>query len=145
MKTRSDMAVEKFLSGYNCAQAVLFSFCEDLGLDKNTALRMASGFGAGMARKQGTCGAVTGGVMAIGLKHGRGEGQEHAVMEETYRKVRELVWQFESKYGTSNCRQLLNCDLNKPEGQRYYKEHDLRNTTCKDCVHSVVESVEKIL
>lgn len=52
MKTRSDIALEKFLAGYNCAQAVLFSFCDDLGFDKNAALKLACGFGAGMARKQ---------------------------------------------------------------------------------------------
>ena len=52
MKTRSDIALQKFLAGYNCAQAVLFSFCDDLGFDKDTALRLACGFGAGMARKQ---------------------------------------------------------------------------------------------
>lgn len=75
MKTRSDIALQKSLAGYNCAQAVLFSFCDDLGFDQDTALRLACGFGAGMARKQEVCGAVAGGILAIGFKHGRGEGQ----------------------------------------------------------------------
>ena len=146
MKTRSDIAVEKFLAGYNCAQAVLYSFCDDLHFDKDTALRLASGFGAGMARKQGTCGAITGGIIAIGLKHGRGEGQDRTLTEETYRKVRELMWQFESKHGTSICRTLLNgCDLNTPDGQRYFKENDLLNKTCKGCVKTVGETLDNIL
>ena len=102
MKTRSDIAVEKFLAGYNCAQAVLYSFCDDLHFDKDTALRLTCGFGAGMARKQGTCGAITGGIIAIGLKHGRGEGQDRTPTEETYRKVRELIWQFESEHGRAS-------------------------------------------
>ena len=84
MKTRNDIALEKFLAGYNCAQAVLFSFCDDLGFDKDAALRLACGFGAGMARKQEVCGAVTGGILAIGLKHGRGEGQNRTPTEATY-------------------------------------------------------------
>ena len=63
MKTRSAVARQKFLAGYNCAQAVLFSFCDDLGFDKDTALRLACGFGAGMARKQEVCGAVAGGIL----------------------------------------------------------------------------------
>ena len=146
MKTRSDIAVEKFLAGYNCAQAVLYSFCDELHFDKDLALRLASGFGAGMARRQGTCGAVTGGIIAIGLRHGRGDGQDRARTEETYRKVRELLWQFESKHGTSICRTLLNgCDLNTPAGQRYFKENDLQNRTCKGCVKTVGETLEKIL
>ena len=74
MTTKSDVAVEKFLAGYNCAQAVLFSFCDDLVFDKNTALKLACGFGAGMGRRQEVCGAIIGGIIALGLKHGRGEG-----------------------------------------------------------------------
>ena len=146
METRSNIAVEKFLAGYNCAQAVLYSFCDDLRFDKDTALRLACGFGAGMARKQEVCGAITGGIITIGLKHGRGEGQDRAVTEETYRKVRELMSRFESKHGTCICRTLLNgCDLSTPEGQRYFKDNDLLNKTCKGCVKMVVETLEDIL
>jgi C_GCAxxG_C_C family probable redox protein len=146
MKTKTEAAVEKFLAGYNCAQAVLYSFCDDLRFDKDLALKLASGFGAGMARKQGTCGAIAGGIIAIGLKYGRGEGQDRAATEETYRKVQELLWQFESRHGTSICRTLLmGCNLNTAEGQRYFKENDLLNKTCKGCVTTVGETLEKIL
>jgi len=146
VKTKSDIALEKFRAGYNCAQAVLFSFCDDLGLDKDMALRLACGFGAGMARKQEVCGAVTGGILAIGLKHGRGEGEDRAPTETTYGKVRTLMSRFESRHGTGICRALLKeCDLNTPEGQRHFKENDLLNKTCTGCVRTVVETVEAIL
>jgi C_GCAxxG_C_C family probable redox protein len=146
VKPRSDVAVEKFLAGYNCAQAVLYAFGDELRFDKDTALRLACGFGAGMARKQEVCGAISGGIITIGLKHGRGEGQDRTLTEETYRKVRELMARFESKHGTCLCRELLpGCDLNTPAGQRYYKEHDLLNQTCKGCVATVVETLEDIL
>jgi hypothetical protein len=60
--------------------------------------------------------------------------------------VRELLSQFESKHGSCLCRALLKgCDLNTPEGQRYYKENDLLNQTCKSCVQTVVETLEHIL
>lgn len=146
MSTRSDIAVEKFLAGYNCAQAVLYSFCDDLGFDKDAALKLACGFGAGMARRQEVCGAITGGIITLGLKHGRGEGQDRATTEEAYRKVRELMSRFESKLGTCNCRALLNgCDLSTAEGQRYFKENDLLNKTCKVCVKMVTEILEDLL
>jgi C_GCAxxG_C_C family probable redox protein len=146
MKTRSDVAMEKFLAGYNCAQAVLYSFCDDLRFDRDKALRLACGFGAGMGRKQEVCGAISGGIIAIGLKHGRGEGQDRTPTEETYRKVRELMSRFESRHGTCLCRTLLNgCDLNTPEGQRFFKENDLHNKTCKGCVRTVVETLQGIL
>lgn len=138
--------MEKFLSGYNCAQAVLYSFCDDLGLESDTALKLACGFGAGMARKQEVCGAVSGGIIVIGLKHGRGENQERSQAEESYGKVRMLMAQFEGRHGTCNCRTLLDgCDLNTPEGQRSFKERDLLHKTCKGCVETVVESLETLL
>jgi len=146
MKPRNEIATEKFLAGYNCAQAVLYSFCDELRFDKDAALKLACGFGVGMARRQEVCGAVSGGILAIGLKYGRGERQERTITEETYRKVRELMWQFESKLGSCFCRTLLmGCDLNTPEGQRAFKDHDLGNKICKPCVQTVVDSLEKIL
>ena len=137
MKTKTDLAVEKFLAGYNCAQSVLYAFCDDLGLDKDTALKLACGFGAGMARKQEVCGAVTGGILAIGLKHGRGEGQDRVPTEETYQKVRELMSRFETAHESCICR--------APNGQQHFKENDLLNKTCKGCVKSVVQTLEEIL
>lgn len=146
MQSGSETAVEMFLGGYNCAQAVLYAFCTESGLDKDTALKLACGFGGGLGRKQGTCGAVTGGIIALGLKYGRGERQDQSFTEETYRKVRELLWQFESKHGTSNCRTLLmGCDLGTPEGQRYFKENDLRNKSCKGFVKTVADTLEHML
>ena len=146
MTTRSDIAVETFLAGYNCAQAVLYSFCDELGIGADTALRLATGFGAGMARLQGVCGAISGGIIVIGLKHGRGEGQDRSATEETYRRARELFTRFEARHGTCVCRELLGgCDLNTPEGQRSFKENDLPNKTCAGCVRTVVEALEDIL
>lgn len=145
MKTKSDVAVKKFLDGYNCAQAVLYAFCGKLHFDKDTALRLASGFGAGMARRQEVCGALAGGIIALGLKHGRGEGEDGARVDVTYRKVRELMTRFEAEHGSCICRSLLNgCDLTTPAGQRYFREHDLKNKTCKGCVKSVVETLERL-
>jgi C_GCAxxG_C_C family probable redox protein len=99
-----------------------------------------------MARKQEVCGAISGGLLVIGLKHGRGEGQERTVTEKSYGKVRDLMARFESKHGSCLCRTLLNgCDLNTPEGHQYFKENDLLNKTCKGCVSDVVETLKEIL
>jgi len=103
MKTKSEVAVEKFFSGYNCAQSVWLAFCGDLDLDKDMALRMASGFGGGMGGRQEVCGAVSRGVIAIGLNHGRGEGQDKQKADGAYGKVRKLMSQFESKHGSCIC------------------------------------------
>ena len=90
MKTKSEIAAKKFLEGYNCAQSVFYSFCDDLIFDKNIALKMACGFGGGMGRKEEVCGAVTGGIIVLGAKYGRGEKEDRAATELTYKKTREL-------------------------------------------------------
>lgn len=57
----------------NCAQAVLIPFAEECGLSEEGAFRLAANFGSGM-RYGATCGAVTGGLMVLGLK-GKGEAE----------------------------------------------------------------------
>ena len=146
MKPKTEIAGEKFLAGYNCAQSVLYAFSDALQFDKNLALKLACGFGVGMGRKQEVCGAISGGIIAIGLKHGRGEGQDRTPTEETYRKVRELMSRFESAHRTCHCRALLGgCDLNTPAGQQAFKDAGLLRKVCAPCVKSVVQALEEIL
>ena len=140
MKTKAEMAVEKFLSGYNCAQSVLFAFGPDLGLDGETALKVATGLGAGMARRGEICGAVTGGILALSLKYGRGGQQDRSATEETYRRTEELMSAFEQRHGSCACRVLLEgCNLKTPEGQQRFKDGDFLHKTCAKCVGTVTE------
>jgi len=128
MKNKVDVALEKFMSGYNCAQAVLFVHSGDLGLEANAALKLACGFGAGMGRKEEVCGAVSGGIMVIGADYGCGEGDGRAANENenAYSKTRELLERFQSGRGSYICRELLDgCDLTTEEGQRHCKQNDL--------------------
>jgi C_GCAxxG_C_C family probable redox protein len=146
MYPKTDIAVQKFTSGYNCAQSVLSSFCNDLGFDENTASKIACGFGAGMGRKQEVCGAVTGGIMVIGLKYGNVSGDDRESKEKTYAMTREFIDRFEKKHGSCNCRKLLKgCDLSMETGQREFREKNLHNKICKECVKSAVEMVEEIV
>jgi C_GCAxxG_C_C family probable redox protein len=146
MKNKSEMAVEMFNSGHNCAQSVLCAFCAELNFDKETAMKIATGFGAGMGRKQEVCGAVTGGIMVLGLKHGQVHEGEKEAKELTYRLTRELMARFTTKYGSCLCRELLDgCDLSTEAGQKFSKENDLHNKICAECVRSAVQILEDIL
>ena len=108
---KSDIAVDIFNNGFNCAQAVLSACCEKFGLDKTAALKISCGFGGGMGRLQETCGAVTGAYMLIGLKYGQLLKDDKAAKEKTYALVREFAKRFEERNGTTNCRELLGFDL----------------------------------
>jgi C_GCAxxG_C_C family probable redox protein len=146
MKLKSEIAVEKFLGGFNCAQSVFYSFCDDLAFEKNTALKIACGFGAGMGLKGEVCGAVTGGIMVLGTKYGRGEQDGRIATDLTYTKTRELMSQFTAKHGSFICRKLIfGLDLTTGEGQKEFVEKDLLNKACKPCVQSVVEILENIM
>jgi C_GCAxxG_C_C family probable redox protein len=144
--TKSEKAISKFMSGYNCSQSVFYAFCEDLNLDADAALKIASGFGGGMGRRGEVCGAVTGGIMALGATHGRGENEAATAAETTYAKTREFMSQFAERHGSCLCRELLNgCDLTTEAGQTTFREKDLKNKICTPCVRSAIEIVEKMM
>ncbi len=135
---RSEMAVNKFKEGYNCAQSVLFSFAEDLHISKDHALRIANGFGSGMGRKQEVCGAVSGGILVLNHLYGRGENEDKDQQNLLYAKVRDLMDGFERKFGTVNCKKLLGgCELMTPEGQEQFSANNL----IEDCYGYVAYTV----
>ena len=145
MSIRSEIATTRFLSGYNCAQAVLDAFRDETGLDEDLALKIATGLGAGMGRKQEVCGAVTGGILVLGLRHGRGTTDDHSATERAYLRTRELMDRFAAKHGSCLCRQLLQgYDLATQEGLQRAKADDIINKVCRPCVQTVVEILEQL-
>lgn len=141
-----EVAIERFLTGYNCAQAVLYAYGPSLELDGETALKIATGLGAGMARRGEVCGAVTGGILVLGLKYGRGSQQDRSATERTYQKTEALMSRFEKRHGSCLCRALLGgLDLRTSEGQQHFKERNLLREVCVRCVRGVVDDVADLL
>ena len=131
---KAETAVEIFDGGCNCAQAVLGAYAGDLGIEKNQALSVAVGFGGGMGRTQDVCGAVSGAIMVLGLRNGFKEGDGRDKINAAYAHVRHLIEGFIKQKGTIKCRELLSgCDLSSEEGQRFFKEHKLRDC-CRDAI-----------
>lgn len=116
---------ELFESGYYCGESVLLAIAEGKGIESDFIPRIATGFCSGVARTCGTCGAVSGGIMAISLFLGRDHKDESVV--ESYTAVRKLLQMFERTFGSINCRQLIGCDLGTEEGQNFFKTNNLRN------------------
>ena len=143
MSAATQIATTRFLGGYNCAQAVLCAFCAEASLSENAALKIATGLGAGMGRKQEVCGAVTGGILVLGLRHGRDSTGDRSAAELTYLKTRELMDRFAARHGSCLCRELLQgYDLGTEEGQRRAKADDVVNKVCRPCVQTVVKILE---
>ena len=73
MRSKKEIAVEKFKKGYNCCQAVACTYCEELGIPEEDLFRLAEGFGSGIGGLKDTCGAVMGMFLTIdsGKQHRR--------------------------------------------------------------------------
>jgi C_GCAxxG_C_C family probable redox protein len=142
---RTEVAINIFEDGFNCAQSVVAAFLEETGLPERTAYRIACGFGAGMGRRQQTCGAITGGIMVIGMKYGRDAGRTDRDKEKTYQVVVDFMHEFEKRHATTECRDLLGCDLTTVEGKKHSEASHLHSTVCVECVKDAVTILDGLL
>ena len=145
-QTREEKAVELFSSGYNCAQSVFGAFCEDNGLDLDTALKIACGFGGGGMRYKSTCGAVSGGMMVIGLKIGQHVNGDVETKKYCYKKIHEFTAKFKEKNGSIKCNELLGVgkDVEKAMEKDPAKVKSLFTSVCVEFVKSAVQILENM-
>ena len=122
----SERAVELFVEGYNCAQAVAAAFGDLTGLDEKTAAKMASCFGGGMGRMREVCGAVSGMLMVAGVLYGYDDPKATKEKRELYAQVQAMAGQFRQELGSIVCRDLLKnppSDPNPtPRTEQFYKD-----------------------
>lgn len=136
---RVEEAVSCLKEGFSCSQAVLSAYGTEFGLDREIALKVSGAFGGGMGRMGGTCGAVTGAFMVIGLKYGKTKAEDNQTREKACSLVREFVAEFESRNGSIICRELIGGDIGTPEGMR-----TARNV-CPELVTDAAEIIERLL
>ncbi|MGN0632464.1 MAG: C-GCAxxG-C-C family protein [Oscillospiraceae bacterium] len=125
---KAQRAAELFKSGYNCSQAVVGAWAEEMGLSLDTALRLSSGFGGGMGRMREVCGAVTGAFMVLGAARSSGLSDPSS-KKEMYELIQRFAARFKEENGFDSiiCRELLGVDAaQKPEPSArtdsYYKK-----------------------
>lgn len=136
-------AVELYNSQFLCSQAVLAAFAEELGMSEEQALKIGACFGSGMCRGE-VCGACTGALMALGLKHGKCEpgSENRAKTNEITLKFLDL---FRSENGSYICNELLGCDLTTEEGKAYARSKGLFNDFCPKMVASAARIAEELM
>lgn len=115
------------------------------GLDREMALKVAGAFGGGMGRLGESCGAVTGALMVIGLKHGKIKDDDDAARERTYELVHEFTTRFRARNESILCRELLGHDLATPEGMEAVADKQLFTVLCPRFVRQAAEILEQIL
>lgn len=103
----SEKALENFLNGYNCSQAVAVAFCDVAGMTPEYAARLASSFGGGVGRMREICGAVSGMLLVAGLLYGYDTPGDDVRKREHYALVQSLAGQFREREGSIICREIL--------------------------------------
>lgn len=143
--SKADLAVARFKEGFNCSQSVFSAYASTLGLDQETALRIAAPFGGGIGRLGETCGAVSGALMVVGLHHALVNAGDKEAKERVYALARELTDKFRTRNkGCIKCRDLLGCPIDTPEGRQRAREQGLFETLCPKFVRDAAEIVEEL-
>ena len=128
--TKSDDALVSFQSGFTCSSAVFSAFSKELGLDPDTAKKIACGFGAGISKTGNICGAVSGAIMVIGLKYGTVTKVHDTETPKTRALVREFMQEFNKRHASVNCSEVLAYNLSTPYEYEQARNSKLFFTKC---------------
>jgi len=103
----TENAISLFRKGMNCAQALVTSYAESAGIEAEELIKSTVAFGGGMAYAGEVCGAVTGAVMIIGVRHGGTlEGDDRA-----NEIAAEFIEKFKARHPSVRCRDLTGYDI----------------------------------
>ena len=124
METRKELAAQK-KKVCNCAQAVIATYADLAGIDEETAMALGSAFGSGMGNMEGTCGALTGAAIVLGLvKRDKIQARKSMI---------KIMNDFHARNGATQCRMLKGVDTG-----RVLRE-------CEDCVADAADLLEQHL
>lgn len=126
---KAKKAMELFQEGYNCAQAVLGAFAQDMNMDFQQAMMLSSSFGGGMGRMREVCGAVSAMFMVAGLDKGYSDPKASTEKAGHYDYIQQLAAKFKEENGSIICRDLLgltkpgpDTPVPEPRTEAYYKK-----------------------
>jgi C_GCAxxG_C_C family probable redox protein len=108
------------------------------GDDEACLPRVATCFGGGLGRRGEICGALSGALIAVGLRYGRRKGEGREAKERSYGRAARIVDDFRERFGTILCRELIKVDLSEPEGRETYRLENIRDEQCVEYVMTAV-------
>jgi C_GCAxxG_C_C family probable redox protein len=139
-------ALDYFRNKFNCSQSVLSTFGPEYGLSENECLKIATAFGGGMGRQQHICGAITGALMVLGLRYGKGSNDPEEKKSYTYRITKEFFDEFKRLNGSENCLELLDgLEMNNPDDNKKIVERNYYDIRCEKYVSDAVNILAKIM
>lgn len=143
---RKDHTTELFKQQLNCAQSVFTAYRQTETMDEESALKLATVFGAGVsATGSSLCGAVTGALMAISMKHGRKDIESVNAKIKTYELGRRFMAEFSKRLGSCDCEKIIGMNIGTPENMRKAQEMNLFATKCLNAVKTAGDILETML
>jgi len=143
---RKEKAVELFRQQFNCSQAVFTAYRKVDDLDEESALKLSTVLGAGVAcTGSEMCGAASGALLAISMHFGKGDIESNDDKVKTYKLARSFMSDFELIMGSCTCETILGMNISIPENLEKAKEMKLFETRCLDAVKAASNLLEKIL
>lgn len=123
VENKINLAIKKLMAGYSCSESVVLTYSDQFSLNRESAFKIASGFGGGMGWLGETCGAVTAAYMVIGLKYGAASVKDTYSRELTYESVARFDELFRERNKSTLCRDLIgNIDMSSNEGRKQIRE-----------------------
>jgi C_GCAxxG_C_C family probable redox protein len=138
-------ALDTYKQTFNCSQSIFVAFREPELLDETSALKLACVFGAGVCCTGGTCGAVSGALMAISMKYGRGDVASIDAKTKTYQLGRQFMDSFTRRNGSCVCEELLGMNIGLPENMAKAQGQRLFQTKCLALVTSAAEILDQMM
>lgn len=137
MTERTRQALQSFAAGYCCSQSVAMAYADVMGMTRSQAARVSIGFGAGVGRMRGNCGAFSAAVMVCGFLEQAGDTPQGRGA--VYARVQEVHREFVARCGTVSCAELLRrhpkADLPVPEERcpAYYASRPCARVILQAC------------
>ena len=124
LSIHEEKAKALFMEGYNCTQSVVLAFRDDMGMDREEALKLASPFGAGLGGMREVCGTVSGMMLVIGHFYGYADPKDFEAKKQLYARVQDLADRFRQINGSIICHELLHLEKGaRPAPQERSKEY----------------------
>ncbi len=121
-------ATRLFGAGFSCAESVLAAACQTWRVRSRLVPRIATGFGSGISRQGLLCGALSGAIMALGVKCGR--SRPDAGRAACYRRVRLLLKRFEREFDSTACQTLTGCRMSSARDRARATRQGVFRTLC---------------
>ncbi len=145
--SRKERAEAYFRMGYNCSQAVVMSFCEEMGISEEVAAKISICYGGGTGRMRLTCGALNSAFTVVGAMYSTSDGNAKNKAE-MYALIQDMAQRFKERQGSINCGELLTgrgIDVNTHSTPEERTEAYYKKRPCISCILDAVEILEEII